>query len=103
GSQMVTVGYERIRGLREKGQRRGGGYEAGKSRTFNVPVKRLYDAFFKHVPSNATVRSHTQNKRVRLAFEDGTTAEGLFLSKSPAKSIVAVTHQKLPDKSAVDK
>ena len=32
-SQMVTVGYERIRGLRDKGQRRGGGYEAGKSRT----------------------------------------------------------------------
>ena len=25
-SQMVTVGYERIRGLREKGQRRDGGY-----------------------------------------------------------------------------
>src|SRR5437763_14590432 len=37
-SQMVTVGYERIRGLREKGQRRGGGFEAGKSRTFRVPV-----------------------------------------------------------------
>src|SRR5512141_590280 len=35
-SQMVTVGYERIRGLRERGQRRGGSYEAGKSRTFAV-------------------------------------------------------------------
>lgn len=33
-SQMVTVGYERIRGLRERGQRRGGGYGASKSRTF---------------------------------------------------------------------
>ena len=33
-SQMVTVGYERIRGLRTKGQRRDGGYEASKSRTF---------------------------------------------------------------------
>src|SRR6266550_4044322 len=44
-SQTVTVGYERIRGLRDKGQRRGGGYEASKSRTFAVPVARLYAAF----------------------------------------------------------
>jgi hypothetical protein len=44
-SQTVTVGYERIRGLRDRGQRRGGGYEASKSRTFAVPVARLYAAF----------------------------------------------------------
>src|SRR5215208_7845824 len=44
-TQMVTVGYERIRGLRDKGQRRGGGYEATKSRTFAVPVETLFDAF----------------------------------------------------------
>src|SRR5438128_9518271 len=40
-SQMLTVGYERIRGLRARGQRRGGLWEASKSRTFNVPVKKL--------------------------------------------------------------
>jgi len=44
-AQTVTVGYERIKGLRDRGQRRGGGYEAGKSRTFGVPVKALYDAW----------------------------------------------------------
>lgn len=102
-SQMVTVGYERIRGLRDKGQRRGGGYEAGKSRTFKVPVKNLYAAFVKNVPSKATVRGATPNKRVRLAWDDGTTVEAMFISKAPAKSVVAVTHQKLPDKSAVEK
>jgi hypothetical protein len=32
-SQTVTVGYERIKCLRDRGQRRGGSYEAGKSRT----------------------------------------------------------------------
>jgi hypothetical protein len=37
-SQMVTVGYERIKGLRARGQRRDGSYEATKSRTFNVPI-----------------------------------------------------------------
>ena len=44
-SQMVTVGYERIRGLRDRGQRRGGGYGATKSRTFNVPAAQLFNAF----------------------------------------------------------
>src|SRR5258706_238751 len=32
-SQTVTVGYERIRGLRARGQQRSGGYQATKSRT----------------------------------------------------------------------
>ena len=42
---MVTVGYERIRGLREKGQRRGGGYDVNKSKTVHVPIHKLYLAF----------------------------------------------------------
>src|SRR5687767_11255148 len=41
-SQAVTVGYERIKGLRAIGQRRDGGYEANKSRTYNVPVATLF-------------------------------------------------------------
>src|SRR5712671_2523924 len=44
-SQSVTVGYERIKGLRARGQRRDGSYEATKSRTFNVPVTVLFDAW----------------------------------------------------------
>ncbi len=44
-SQTVTVGYERIKGLRVKGQRRDGSYEVNKSRTFGVPVAALYDAW----------------------------------------------------------
>ena len=44
-SQTVTVGYERIKGLRAKGQRRDGSYEVNKSRTFGVPVTALYDAW----------------------------------------------------------
>src|SRR5438445_4964172 len=62
-SQMVTVGYERIRGLRDRGQRRGGGYEATKSRTYNVPIEKLFDAFAiartrrRWLPVKITVRS----------------------------------------------
>jgi len=44
-AQAVTVGYERIKGLRAIGQRRDGTYEANKSRTFNVPVTTLFDAW----------------------------------------------------------
>ena len=44
-SQAVTVGYERIKGLRARGQRRDGSYEANKSRTYNVPVGTLFDAW----------------------------------------------------------
>ena len=102
-SQTVTVGYERIRGLRDKGQRRGGGYEAAKSRTFNVPLHDLFDAFVKHLPSNAAVKSKTANKRLRLTLDDGTSVEAIFISKAPRKSVVAVTHQKLPDKPSAEK
>jgi hypothetical protein len=44
-TQTVTVGYERIKGLRAIGQRRDGSYEATKSKTFAAPVSRLYRAF----------------------------------------------------------
>jgi hypothetical protein len=43
-SQTVTVGYERIKGLRAVGQRRDGTFEATKSKTFAVPLPRLYRA-----------------------------------------------------------
>jgi hypothetical protein len=45
-AQSVTVGYERIKGLRAIGQRRGGGFEANKSRTFAAPLGRLYRACY---------------------------------------------------------
>src|SRR4029079_17290323 len=44
-AQCVTVGYERIRGLRARGQRRDGRWEASKSKTYAVPVAELFDAW----------------------------------------------------------
>jgi len=101
-SQSVTVGYERIRGLRDKGQRRGGGYEAHKSRTFAVPVKKLF-AEFKKFAADFDVRSTTPNKRMRIAWSDDTAVEILFMPKGEKKSVLVVTHQKLPDKPTVEK
>ncbi len=107
-SQTVTVGYERIRGLREKGQRRGGGYEASKSRTFAVPVTKLYNAFAnaqqraRWLPVKVEVRAANPNKRMRVKWNDQTTVEIMFTSKADRKSSVALTHQKLPDKTAAE-
>src|SRR5712691_8117975 len=108
-SQTVTVGYERIRGLRDKGQRRGGGYEASKSRTFAVPVSKLFGAFVnarqrkRWLPDKIDVRSSNPNKRMRISMEDDTVVELSFMSKGDAKSAVAIQHSKLPDKSTADK
>ena len=106
-TQTVTVGYERIRGLRDRGQRRGGGYEATKSRTFAVPVETLFDALHnartrrRWLPVKITVRSATPPKRMRIEWDDKTQVQVGFLPKGPAKSAIAVQHEKLPDKSSV--
>src|SRR4026209_1089861 len=45
GTRAVTVGYERIRGLRERGQRRSGSWEASKSKTVNAAAGTVFKAF----------------------------------------------------------
>jgi hypothetical protein len=107
-SQTITVGYERIRGLRERGQQRGGAYEASKSRTFAVPVGVLFDAFAdtrvrqRWLPVNVSVRSARPARRMRLSWEDGTIVHVAFVSKSDARSAVAVQHTKLADRAAME-
>jgi hypothetical protein len=106
-SQAVTVGYERIKGLRAIGQRRDGGFEAAKSKTFEVPVARLYGAW-KNARSRArwlpgvalTIRTATPNRSMRIGWPDGTTVALWFTAKGAAKSQVAVQHLQLPSKEA---
>jgi uncharacterized protein YndB with AHSA1/START domain len=107
-TQMVTVGYERIRGLRQQRQQRDGTYEASKSRTFPVAVEVLYRAFSearlrrKWLETEVSVKSSAVNKRMRLDWGDGTTVQVAFTAKGEAKSTVAVQHEKLADRDAVD-
>jgi hypothetical protein len=108
-SQTVTVGYERIRGLREKGQRRGGGYAVNKSCTFAVPVERLYAAFtatrLKHWLDGAkpTLRTSQPSKSVRMKWEDGTTVAIGFTRKGEAKSQVALGHEGFATKGQAER
>jgi hypothetical protein len=103
-SQTVTVGYERIKGLRARGQRRDGTYEVNKSRTFDVPVSTLFAAWKDSGlrrqwldGESVKVRTATAPKSMRLGWSDGSIIAVGFMPKSKTKSAVAVQHTKLPD------
>jgi uncharacterized protein YndB with AHSA1/START domain len=109
-TQAVTVGYERIKGLREIGQRRSGAYEASRSKTITAPVEKVYRAFAdtrsrnKWLPDvKLTRRKATPNKSVRITWGDGTDVTVWLTVKGEGKSgkekvSVAVTHAKLAGK-----
>jgi uncharacterized protein YndB with AHSA1/START domain len=106
-AQTVTVGYERIKGLRAIGQRRDGSFEASKSRTLQVPLSRLYRAFHdsrtrsRWLPGvNLTVRKATPEKSMRITWPDRTSVEVGFTTRGTGKSRVAVQHVKLADRAA---
>ena len=109
-SQTVTVGYERIKGLRARGQRRDGTYEASKSRTFNVPVTTLFDAWADTSArrrwlngEDVKIRTATAPKSMRLDWTDRSIIAVGFAAKGKSKSSVAVQHTKLSDRETADR
>jgi hypothetical protein len=105
-SQSVTVGYERIKGLREIGQRRSGAYEASKSKTLPVRAAVAFDAFVnvrtrkKWLADVAfTVRKATPSKSVRITWPDGTDVM-VWITPKGEKCSVAVQHTKLASRAA---
>lgn len=108
-SQAVTVAYGRFRGLREPGQRRGGGYDAGRSRTVAVPVERLKEAFrdpelrarwlrdleLEHVPNRS-------KKSLRFRTPEGRTVVGWFDGKAERKASVGIQIEGLESREAAD-
>ena len=109
-TQAVAVGYERIKGLRQVGQRRSGEFEAGKSKVFAAPVARVYRAFRDARTRRRwlgdvalTVRTAIPAKSMRVTWPDGTSVEWYFVPKGAAKCQVAVQHVKLADRESVDR
>ncbi|HEX3147980.1 MAG TPA: hypothetical protein VHR66_07835 [Gemmataceae bacterium] len=109
-SQMVTVGYEQVKGLRVKHQKCDGEFSASASKTIAVPIADLYASWSEPkklaqwLPDGAkmTVRRATANKSMRITWIDGeTSVEVNFWNKGPAKSQVALEHNKLKDLAAV--
>jgi hypothetical protein len=102
-TQMVTVTYERERGLREVHQT-AGGYVANVSRTFDVPVEELFDNFRRLAKKEKYAeRKATAPKSLRLTAPDATSVEVGFYAKGESKSFVAVQHSKLTSQKDVAK
>lgn len=108
-SQAVSVGYERIKGLREIGQRRDGGYEASKSKTVPVAVERLRRAVTdprlraRWLPdADPALRKTRSPQSARFTWEDGTPVVFWFVAKGKNKSQVAVTHARLASKAEAE-
>ena len=113
--QTVAVGYERIKRLRAHGQQRDGTFGVNKSRTFNVPVQRLYNAWAdsstrKRWLDGASVKIRTASapKTIRLDWRerDGGTAGIVavgFAAKGPRKSAVAIDQGKIADRETANR
>ncbi|MEM1246585.1 MAG: hypothetical protein AAGA81_10150 [Acidobacteriota bacterium] len=112
-SQQVTVGYERIKGLRDVGQRRGGGYDANKSKTLPVTLTRLYRAFAHKTQRERwldfewQLRSSKKDRSLRLDAENGQRVQLYFLEKPEGRdgrprATVQIQHSGLPSRAAVE-
>jgi hypothetical protein len=108
-TQTVTVGYERIRGLREKGQRRSGIWGASKSKTINAAAGTVFKSFKQEklrkawLPNKAVIRTSVPNKSLRITWDDGTSVEVYVVAKARSKTQVAIEHTKLANKQAADR
>ncbi len=102
-SQMVTVHYERQRGLREVHQTKAG-YQGSVSKTFEMPVEKLFEKFRRAAKkAKYTERKATAPKSLRLNAPDETSVEVGFSAKGENKSSVAVQHSKLTSQKDVAK
>ncbi len=107
-SQMVTVGYEQAWGLRQKHQTTEG-YQASASKTYAVPVAKLYAAWAEPKARarwlgkpDITVSKTTPEQSLRGVWKDGKTRiDANFWRKGEAKSQVTISHLKLADAAEV--
>ncbi len=107
-SQMVAVGYEQARGLREA-YRSGDGFAATASRTMRASVDRLYTAWADPAlralwlgRAPVEVMRSADGKSMRMGWDAGDSrVEVQFVAKGPGKSAVALEHRKLADRRAV--
>ena len=104
-TQMVAVGYERIKGMRAKGQRIDGSYSASKSKTLNVPAATVFAAFAetrkrnKWLGEKVKVRKATPPKGIRLE-QDGSIIAVWLESRSAGKTAVSIQEDNLPSQEA---
>lgn len=107
--QMVAVGYEHSRGLRELHES-GAGFSASVSRTFDVALKPLFAACADDKKRGAwlkgdklVVSTARPEKTVRGAWDGASRMEIRFYPKGAAKTQVVIDHMKLNSSADVGK
>lgn len=108
-SQAVTVGYERISGLRLPNQMADGTFTANKSRTVAADADKLRELLLDDdhradlFPGEATeLRSKPTSKGIRLGIGPGVALISLT-AKADGRTTVTLQHTKLPDADEVER
>ena len=108
--QMVTVGYEQERGLRQVHQTPTG-YQVSASKTVSVPIGVLFDAWedprsrARWLPGESlSIRKSTPFKSMRVLWSEGATSLDInFYPRGESKSQVSLSHTKLADAAATSR
>ncbi|HEY2445663.1 MAG TPA: hypothetical protein VGI20_08000 [Rhizomicrobium sp.] len=106
--QMVTVEYERGRGLRAKHQK-ANGYSVSASRTIAVPLADLYEAATDAKQRRSwfpkgrlKITSQTKDKYFRGQWNGAARLDIGFTAKGRDKSLIAIQVDKLADRASVE-
>jgi hypothetical protein len=102
-NQMIAVAYEHARGLREKFQKCTGEFSTSGSRTLNVPMGKLYQAWTDEKlrrrwlhGAKMEITTATPNKSLRAKWDNGKSRLSVnFYPKGAGKHQAAVDHMKL--------
>ncbi|GGK80661.1 hypothetical protein Ppa06_51590 [Planomonospora parontospora subsp. parontospora] len=103
-AQSVTVAYEQARGLRLPGQRRGGDFSVGASKTVAVPAERVTAAFTDEAlrarwlpEAPFRVRTARPGRSVTADWEGRAAVTVHLVAKGPDRTQISLQHGKLPD------
>lgn len=108
-AQAITVGFERARGLRSVHQV-ADGFSVGVSKTFPVPVDRLWAAFADEEgrsrwlePGMLRLRTAQPGRTARFDVADGSSRVNVGLTgKGQAKASLAIQHERLASAEEVE-
>jgi len=104
---MVTVGYERARGLRARHETTGG-FQMSASRTLAAPLTQVFRAWNDArtrtrwlPPTELQPLGQTPERRVSFVGVDDSRVEVRLVAKNDAKTQVTVQHSKLANATAM--
>jgi hypothetical protein len=110
-AQGVTVGYERARGMRAMHERADGFFSLNVSKTFPIPIERLFAAFVEEDQRGAWLdgvelrpRTSQPHKSARFDVLPGETRLVVnFIAKGDKKASAHIQHERLPAAEEVER